>query len=350
MTVLEHTATADERAHVRAAWRARRRRTLVVTIALALAGAIAFCVELAVGDYPIPFLEVVPALFGQGDGGVGFIIFEHRLPRAAAAVLVGAAFGLSGAVFQSLARNPLASPDIIGITAGSAVSAVFLILVLQLSGIFLSAGTLVGALLVATVIYLLAYRRGIAPMRMVLIGIAVGFFCEALISFLFSRARIYDVQRATQWLTGSLGGLGWDEVIPLFAFLLVLVPSVLMMARPLRTIQLGEATATGLGVKVELSRTGLFVLAVGLAAVATAAAGPVAFVAFVAGPIARRLTGTSLTLVPAALTGAVLLLVSDVIARTMFAPIQLPVGVVTAIIGAPYLIYLLSRTYRGREG
>lgn len=346
--VVQRASTRDDRVHVRAAWRERQRRAVIVTVALVILGVAAFCVELSVGDFPIPLPDVLPAIFGVGDGGMVYIMTEHRLPRALAAVLIGSAFGLSGAVFQSLGRNPLASPDIIGITSGAALAAVFIIVMIPATSLLVSLGALGGAVLTATLIYLLAYRQGLAPMRMLLVGIGVGFFFDAATSLLLTRARIFDAQQAMVWLTGSLSGRGWNEVVPLVIVMLVLVPALLVMGRTLATIQLGEQTALGLGVRLELSQARLYLVAVCLAGAATATAGPIAFVAFVAGPIARRLVGAPLTLVPAALTGALLLLVSDLVARSLFAPIQLPVGVVTAIIGAPYLIYLLTRAYRGR--
>jgi iron complex transport system permease protein len=341
---------ADE-LQVRGAHRSGRTRAVVVSVILAAIGSIAFCWSVSVGEFPIPMSDVVPALLGGGSRDAAFIIHELRLPRALAAVLVGIAFGLSGAIFQSLARNPLASPDIIGITAGASTSAVFIIVVLHGGGAFLSLGAIGGGLVTALAIYLLAFRRGVSAYRLVLVGIGVGAMLNALTSYLLTRAEIHDAQRAAVWLTGSLNGRSWDHVEPLALALFLLVPATLILTRPLRTLQLGDDTARGLGVRVETTRTALVLVGVALAAVATAAAGPVAFVAFVAAPIARRLVDTSLTVVPAALTGAtLLLLLADVAARTVFFPTELPVGVVTGLIGAPYLIWLLARSNRIGQG
>ncbi|HEY5875859.1 MAG TPA: iron chelate uptake ABC transporter family permease subunit [Ilumatobacteraceae bacterium] len=340
-----------DRAIVRESRTTGRRRAITVSIVLAVVGFVAFVVSISVGDFPIPLGDVLPAVFGFGGADSDFIVRQLRLPRALTAVLVGAAFGLSGAIFQSLARNPLASPDIIGITAGASASAVFIIVVIGGSGYAVSVGALIGALLTATVIYLLAYRRGVSSYRLILVGIGISAMLSAVTSYLLTRAEIYDAQRATVWLTGSLNGRGWDQVRPVAAAMVLLVPAVLFLTRPLRTMQLGDDTAKGLGVPVERTRAALVLVGVALAAVATAAAGPVAFVAFVAAPIARRLVNAPLTIVPAALAGAVLLLVSDLVARRIFAPTELPVGVVTGIIGAPYLIWLLARANRiGRGG
>ena len=295
---------------------------------------------------------MVPAIFGFGDPDSDFIVREVRLPRALTAVLVGAAFGLSGAIFQSLARNALASPDIIGVTAGASAAAVFAIVFLGASYAVVSAVAFIGALITAGVVYVLAFkRRGMSPYRLVLIGIGIAAVLTAVTEYSLTRAEIFEAQRATIWLTGSLNGRGWEQVRMLTAAIAVLFPLLLLLARPLRILQLGDNTARGLGVRVEPARAGLVVVGVALAAFATAAAGPVAFVAFVGAPIARRLTRSSLTIVPAGLAGALLVLASDLIARRVFAPTELPVGVITGLIGGPYLLWLLARANRvGRGG
>jgi iron complex transport system permease protein len=341
----------DDRVVVHRARTAGRARAVAVSLVLAVATAVTFCISISVGDFPIPLTDVVPAVFGFGDPDSDFIIRTLRLPRALTAVLVGGAFGFSGAIFQSLARNPLASPDVIGITSGASASAVFMIVILGSSSGMVSIGALIGSLITAAAIYLLAYRRGISSYRLVLVGIGVGAVLQSITSYLLTRAEIYDAQRATVWLTGSLNGRGWEHVRPVAFAMAVLFPAVLYLARPLRALQLGDDTAKGLGVGVERARLALVLVAVTLVAVATASAGPVTFVAFVAGPIAKRLTSSSLTLVPAALVGALLMLLSDLIARRAFAPTELPVGVVTGVIGAPYLLWLLARANKiGRGG
>lgn len=330
---------------------AGRVRGAAVGLVLAIGIALSFALSVSVGDFPIPLAEVVPAIFGFGNPDAHFIVQTLRLPRALTGLLVGGAFGLSGAIFQSLARNPLASPDIIGITAGASTAAVFIIVVLGGGGLLVSLGSFGGALVTAAAIYFLAYRRGITAYRLVLVGIGVGAVLTSLTSYLLTRAQIWDAQRATVWLTGSLNGRGWEHVQPVGLAMLLLLPLALVLARPLKALQLGDDTAKGLGVGVERYRRYLIVAGVALAAVATASAGPVAFVAFVAPPIARRLTRSSLTLIPAALVGGLLLLVSDLVARRAFAPTELPVGIITGIVGAPYLLWLLARANRvGRGG
>jgi iron complex transport system permease protein len=326
-------------------------RSVAVSVAVAGVAAGVFAWSITVGDFPIPFVDVLSYLVGQGADDADFIIGTLRLPRGLTALLVGASFGLSGAIFQRIAHNPLASPDIIGINAGAAAAAVFTIVVLRGTSLEVTVSALVGATVTATAIYLLAYRNGVTGYRLVLVGIGVTAMLGSVTSYLLTRAEIFDAQRATVWLTGSLNARSWDHVRPVAVALLVLVPCALGLARHLRLLELGDDAARGLGTRVELARGGLLLTGVALAAVSTASAGPVAFVALVAPQIARRLTGgRTLALVPAALCGALLLVAADLVARRLFAPTELPVGVFTAILGAPYLLYLLARANKIGSG
>ena len=323
------------------------RRTVLVSMALTVVAAAAIALSVSVGDFPIRLADVVPAIVGFGNADSDFIVRTLRLPRALTGALVGAAFGLSGAIFQSLARNALASPDVIGITAGSSAAAVAVIVWVGGSATAVSGGALVGAFVTAAAIYLLAYKRGVVGYRLVLIGIGMAAVLSALTSYLLTRAEIFEAQRATVWLTGSLNGRSWDHVGPVAAVLAVVLPVTLALGRQLRLLELGDDTAKGLGARVERSRGALIGAGVTLAAMATASAGPIAFVALVAPQIARRLVRSAgATLVPSALAGAALVLLADVVARRAFAPTELPVGVVTGIIGAPYLLWLLARANR----
>jgi iron complex transport system permease protein len=330
--------------------RAGRSRAAAVTAVLSVIVVALFCVSISVGDFPVPVADVIPAIFGNGEGQVPYIVQTLRLPRALTAVLVGAALGFSGAIFQSLARNPLASPDIIGITHGASACAVFIIVAVGGSYSFIAFGALIGGLVTATLIYLLAYRKGLSSYRLVLVGIGVSAMLTAVTDYLMTRAEIYDAARATVWLTGSLNNRGWEHVRPIALTMAFLFPAVLLLARGLRGLQLGDETATALGIPVERTRGALIGVAVAMAAVATAAAGPISFVAFVAAPIARRLVRAPLTLIPAALVGALVLLGSDLVARRLFAPTELPVGVITGIVGAPYLLWLLARANKVGSG
>lgn len=327
------------------------RAVVVSAVALAVL-AVAMTWSISVGEFPIPMRDVVAEMTGLGGTpDSAFIIRNLRLPRALTAVLVGFAFGLSGQVFQRMIHNPLASPDILGVTSGAAAAAVFVIVVAGSASLVVTQAAIVGSIVTVAVIYLLAIKRGLSSYRLVLIGIGVTAMLDSVIAYLLTRAEILEAQRATVWLTGSLTGRGWEYVRPLSIALAVLVPLTLVSARQLRALELGDHTAQCIGTSLRRSKLNISLTAAALAAVATAAAGPVAFVALVAPQIARRLTGGhSLALVPAGLVGALLVVVSDLVARRLFAPVELPVGVVTAIIGAPYLLWLLARANRVGTG
>jgi iron complex transport system permease protein len=289
---------------------------------------------------------VLRVVLGETVPGASFTVGELRLPRAVLAVLSGLAFGMAGVSFQTLLRNPLASPDIIGISHGAGAAAVVGIVVLSLDGPVVSALALGGAVLTAAAIYLLSHTGGFAGTRLILIGIGVAAMLQSVISYVLSRAANWDIQTAMQWLTGSLNNASWERVLPLVVAVVVTVPLMLAQGRALGAMQLGDDSASGLGIRVTRTRL-LFILgAVVLLAVATAATGPIAFVAFMAGPIAARLTGPGATLLlPAGLVGALLVLGGDLVGQFALGA-RYPVGVITGVLGAPYLIYLLIRTNR----
>lgn len=330
------------------AWSVRLHvRSIVVGLALIIATLVIAVWSIMVGDFPLSVGKVLSAVFGEGSNDAEFIVGTLRLPRALTGMMVGAALGMSGAVFQSIARNPLGSPDIIGFESGAAAGAVVMITVFDASNKGVAAGAIAGGLLTALVVYVLAYQRGLAASRLVLVGIGIGFTASAAVDYLITRAQIYDVQRAAVWLTGSLNGRSWDHVRTIGFALLVLAPLILLAQRSLDRLELGDDTATALGVRVGRTKLFLILLAVGLAALAVAAAGPIVFVAFVSAPIARRLTSTpGACVVPAACVGAFVTTAADLAARRMFAPTEFPVGIATAVIGAPYLLWLLSRKAR----
>jgi iron complex transport system permease protein len=334
-------AIAEAAASVRGVRLRRLRRTVVVSVGLGAALLVVFAAALAVGDFPLTLGEVFTSLTGRGTRSTDFIVHELRLPRAAIGLAVGACFGISGAIFQSMIRNPLASPDIIGITSGASACAVVAILMFGLSGFAVSAFAFAGALGTALLIYALAWRQGVSGYRLVLVGIGIGAVMYAVIDYLMTRASVWDAQVALRWLTGSLSGSSRSELQPLLILMAVLVPLTLWAGHSLSGLQLGDDTASGLGIRVERSRLLLIIFGVALAAIATAAAGPVGFVAFVSGPIARRLTGgTGIALIPAALVGALVVTAADFVGQHL-SPVPLPVGVLTAAVGAPYLLYLL---------
>lgn len=341
--------TARAQVGVRSVRRVRRHartRTTTVCLGLVVALVLVAAAGLTLGDYPLPLDQLVATLVGQGTTASNFIVLGLRLPRVLTGLLVGVCFGLSGTAFQTLLRNPLASPDIIGISYGASAGGVLAILLLGWSGLAVSGAALGGALVSAALIYGLAWRGGLSGYRFVLVGVGVSALMLAVVDYLMTRANIYEASAALVWLTGSLNGSSAAQLNPLALACLVLVPLTLLTGRALLVLQLGDDVAAAVGLRVEASRLVVIALAVMLAAVATAAAGPVGFVAFVAGPIARRLTGgTGSSLVPAALVGALVVVLSDVVGQHLL-PVELPVGVVTAAVGAPYLLFLLVRSNR----
>lgn len=338
--ILSATQTVS---HIRAHLSARRR---TVTIGLLLLLVCMFGTALYLGDYPVAPADVLRSLLspltGEANKGTDFIVLSVRLPRATLALLTGMSFALSGIIFQTILRNPLASPDIIGISHGASAAAVFCIIMLGMSGFAVSLGGLAGAVLTALAIYLLAWRDGVTAYRVVLIGIGMAAIMGAVISYLFTRARLTEVQQALAWLVGSLNGASVADIWPLALAMLVLLPLSAALVRGLDALQLGDDTATALGARVETTRLGLMLVAVAYAAFATAAVGPVGFVAFVAGPTARALlAGAGKGFVQAGLVGALVMLSADLMAQHALPSIQLPVGVVTGLFGAVFLLYLL---------
>ena len=323
-------------------------RALVCAVLLAAVVAL-FAFSLAQGEFAIPVGDVLATLVGAGPPGADFIVLELRLPRAIVGALTGAALALSGLIFQTLVRNPLASPDIIGITAGASFAGVS-VFILGVATALLPFAAFAGALTAATVLYVLAWRGGLSPYRFVLVGIAIQAVGLAGIYYMLERGQIEVVAEAYVWLVGSLNGRTFGDVWPLLAGVAVVLPAAAALARPLDALALGEETARGLGVPVERARLGLVVTASALAALAVAAAGPMVFVAFLAPHIARRLTRApgAAALPAAALCGAALVLAADLAGRTLPAPGELPAGILTSVLGGPFFLYLLYRSNRVR--
>jgi len=332
--------------------RHRHGRALRVSLALAVLVVLVSAVSLTLGDAGVAPSDVLAALVGRADRLTSFVILDLRLPRLLAAVLVGACLGLSGALFQSVARNPLASPDIIGITTSASATGAIALVWFGITGLALSGVVLAGTLVAAVLIYLLAWRNGVSGYRFVLVGIGFAAVCAGIVSYVLTRADLGDVQQALVWITGSLNSVDGTSLAVLAVSAVVLVPAALLVGRPLAAVGLGDDLAAGIGVRPERTRIVSIGVGVALAAVAVSVAGPIAFVALLAAPVARRLVGRgSLALVPAALVGALVLVLSDVVAQFAVPGVVFPVGVVTGIVGAPYLLWQLTRTNRvGRGG
>lgn len=333
-------------------------RTTGVTLAGLGLLAVLFVLDVSLGDLDIAPGDTVRALLGGGAPSEAFVVRELRLPQTSVAVLAGAALGLAGALTQTFARNPLASPDVLGVTQGAAVGAVAVIVLAggsgygggQVSGALQQLGlplaALAGGLVTAGLLYVLSWRRGIDGQRLVLIGIGISAFLTAATSWLLVQARIEDAASAQIWLNGSLNARGWDQGLPLLATVLVLGPLALLLARDLSALQLGDDSARMLGVRLQTTQLLVLVCAVGLAAVSVSAVGPLAFVALVVPQVALRLTRASRPPLAASLVlGGCLVVGADLITRVVL-PFSLPAGLVTATVGAPYLIWLLLRSSR----
>jgi iron complex transport system permease protein len=334
------------------------RRSALVTAALLAAVAVLAVLSVSLGTRMLPVSDVLAGLAGTAERPVLLTVREFRLPRALVAVLVGMALGVSGALTQALTRNPLASPDVLGVVTGASAGAVLVLIAAGgatagyggaaagLSQVGVPLGAVAGALLSAALVLGIASRRiGALPgtQRVVLVGILLNAVFLGLVQWALTVGDVDQAAKAAVWLTGSLHGRGWEHVTAVSLTLAVLLPLALLLRRPLETVALGEDVARALGVPIRRLRLVLFVLAFALAGTAVAAAGAVGFVALLAAPLARRATGRTAPLLPAALTGAALLLAADLLARHLLPGHELPAGAVTALVGAPVLLVLLLR-------
>lgn len=317
-------------------------------LGLALLGLVALALlagwAMTLGSLALPLDAVARAVFGTAEPQQLFVVRTLRLPRVLCAIMIGAALALAGAIFQGLVRNPLVSPDIIGIDSGATLAAVFWIVTGRPYAL-LPLAAFAGALAAAAAIYLLAWRGGIDPNRLILVGIGVGAALAAGTTFLTVRFPIDRVRSALFWTTGSVYGTGWREVRVLALTLLVLAPCAVALTWALRPLGLGDDAARGLGLPVERVRLALIVVGCGLAAATVAVAGPIGFVALMVPHLARLIAGplSGSVILFTGVLGAVFLLLADVVAQHAL-PVGLPVGVVTAAVGAPYFLFLLYRS------
>ncbi|MFS0576973.1 iron ABC transporter permease [Sporosarcina sp. 179-K 3D1 HS] len=322
-------------------------RKKVVFALIFLFALVAFILALSAGSTFINPLNVVKHLIGVGDGEHDFILNTLRLPRVLLAFMVGAALGVSGSILQAIIRNPLASPDIIGVTAGASVGAIlFLVFAMgTISITFLPFVAISGAAIVALLIYLLAWNQGVTPIRLVLIGIGVAAAMKAVVMMLLVLSDTAVTTKAYLWLTGSLYGSNMNEVLAMLPWVIVFIPITLLFARTVNVMELGDDVSYGLGVQVQRSRFFLLLISVALAGSSVAFAGGIEFVGLIAPHLSRMLIGRSFAnmVVASALVGGILVTVADIVARTAFLPLDIPAGVFTAGIGAPFFIYLLYR-------
>ncbi len=327
----------------------RRRRVVVITMLLGTLAIGLCCAMLLLGNTLYPVKTVISVLCGETIKGATFAVKTIRLPRMCAGLFAGFAFGIAGSVFQTMLRNPLANPNIMGITSGSSAGAVFCIVLLHAGATTVYFASIAAGLATTLVMFLLAKGRRFSGGRLILVGIGVQAMLAAIVNYILLIGSERDVPAAMRWMSGSLNAARLIELYPLFAGTVILTPIVLVLSKRLSMLELGEEAAATMGVNTSQTRSALMISAVLLTSVATAATGPIAFVSFLAGPIARRLVGNGNTNpLPAGLFGAVLVLAADLIGQFAF-ELRFPVGVITGLLGAPYLIFLLIRMNRTGE-
>lgn len=321
----------------------RQRRYILTTGILLLLTLSLAAVMMLYGNTIYSPETVLRVLSGTDAGGAAFTIRTLRFPRMLTAILCGMAFVLSGNTFQQLLGNPLASPDIIGVTSGASVAAVFGILILKLDYGIVAVMAVFSGLLVSALIYFLSHKNGFSNTRLILTGIGMQAFLNSIISWMLLKASEYDVASALRWLSGSLNGVKMDTMPALAAVVFTAGLGILLLSRHLLILQLGEAHAVTLGIPVSITRLLLILLALVLTAFAASVTGPIASVAFLSGPIAARISGRGRSsMLAASLTGSILILISDLVGQFTL-PSRYPVGVITGILGAPYLLFLLLR-------
>lgn len=324
----------------------RQWRWWSVTITLFISSILLCGSMLMLGNTIYPAKDVLRALLGEQLGSINFAVNTIRFPRMLAGLFAGFAFGIAGNTFQTMLRNPLANPDVLGITAGSSAAALFCILVLQTNNSIVSIVAILAGLATVVLIYGLSKGRTFSVGRLILVGIGVQAMLSAVISYLLMRGAQEDLPSAMRWLSGSLNGAQLDAVYPLMLTVIICSPIVMFLSKHLSILELGEQSATSLGLNTDRTRMLLIFASVCMIALATATTGPIAFVAFLAGPIAKRLVGSGLsTVLPAGLVGVNLVLAADLVGQFAF-EIRFPVGVITGMLGAPFLLYLLIRMNR----
>jgi ABC-type Fe3+-siderophore transport system permease subunit len=325
-----------------------KRNPLAMMAALAALAVVLSVVSLSVGASRIPMADVFSALTGQSaaDDTNARIVLDFQLPRVLLCWFVGFALAVSGGVLQGLIRNPLAAPDIIGVTKGAGFAGMLLIVAIPTaSAAAIVPAAFAGGIIGAGMVYVFAYQRGATPARIALVGIAVSAAFEAGIRFLLVKNPL-NVSASLIWLTGSLFGRTMTAVWEILPWVVILVPVILLAARRLDALGLGDDLAAGLGEPVEKTRLTLLMIAVALAAAAVSVAGTIGFVGLIAPHMARRIFGARhLVMLPAAgLMGVLLMLVADALGRSLAPPLEIPAGLVTAVVGGPYFLYLLAKS------
>jgi iron complex transport system permease protein len=325
------------------------RRVPRIFLILTLITIVAMVISIGYGEYPISPLDVVKTLLGlqTSNGDYAFIINTLRLPRTIVAFLVGVGLAIAGTITQGITRNPLAAPEIIGVNAGGALAAVTLLILLPNAPVYLLPfAAFGGALIVSLLIYLLAWQGGSSPVRLILVGIGFSLIVEALTEMMITFGEISTVSQALVWLAGSVYGCSWSQVWALIPWIVIFGLMALLLTRELNTLNLGDDVARSLGSQVEWQRGLLLLSSVALAGASVATAGAVGFVGLMSPHLGRQLVGASHEgLLPvSAIMGGMLVVIADLLGRVLFAPLELPCGIISAAIGAPYFVYLLIQS------
>ena len=331
---------------------ADNKRAYTVTMVFILMSIDAVLISLNTGTLRISPLKVIQTLFGYGDFKSSTVLFDYRMPRILITMLAGVGLGISGAILQGLSRNPLADPGILGLHAGASFGLIIFVTYFhsldEKASILIPLFTFSGGVLTAFLIVLLAFDRykGILPIRLILIGIAISAGFSAITLFLSLRLDEETYSFASRWLVGNVWGRDWIHVIALFAWILILAPYAWFQSNTLNALSLGDDVAAGLGASVQKQRLLMLVAAVGLSCASVAMAGGIGFIGLVAPHLARRLVGPMYQhfLPVAGLIGLIILVLADTIGRSIFQPNAIPAGIVVAAIGAPYFLYLLTKT------
>lgn len=324
-------------------------RVPLILLVITLVTLVAMVLSVGYGEYPISPIDVVKTLLGipTANSDYAFIINTLRLPRTIVAFLVGVGLAIAGTITQGITRNPLAAPGIIGVNAGATLAAVSLIILLPNAPVsLLPFAAFGGALAIAILIYLLAWHGGSSPVRLILVGIGFSLIASALTDIMITFGEINTVSQALVWLAGSVYGRSWSQVMALLPWIVIFGLTALLLTRELNTLNLGDEVARGLGSRVEWQRGLLLLTGVALAGASVATAGAVGFVGLMSPHLGRQLVGASHEgLLPvSAMMGGMLVVVADLLGRVLFAPLELPCGIITAAIGAPYFVYLLINT------
>ncbi|MFD2673481.1 FecCD family ABC transporter permease [Marinicrinis sediminis] len=324
-----------------------KKRIVLVTISLIVLTLLLSILNLSMGSMSISFWNTIKVLLGMGEPNHELVIIEFRLARMVAALLIGAALAVSGALLQGIIRNPLAAPDLLGVTGGASV---FVVAFMTLfTGTYSIHWTpliaIAGAFFAASLNYMFAWKDGVSPYRLVLIGLGISTALHAITTFLFLSGPAHLASQVLNWMTGSIYGTSWADVNALFPWVAVFIPLAWLFSNQLNVMALGDQTATGLGIRLQLNRMLLLLFSVALAGAAVGFAGTIAFIGLLAPHIARKLVGPTYgILIPvSALTGGMILLAADLAGRMLFEPLDIPAGVFTASIGAPFFLYLLYR-------